>query len=99
MRLKNRLVYILAILITTQLVGTVAPAATLQLLRVFDFPGHPTVLATKPQKVSDQSDIVGTVIQLDGTVQGFLYKIRISRFTPTFSDPTATPTFTKAHGT
>jgi len=98
MRRKNRLVYILAILITTQLVGTVAPAATLQLLRVFDFPGHPTVLATKPQKVSDQSDIVGTVIQLDGTVQGFLYKIRISRFSSAFSDPNDTGNFTEGRG-
>ena len=80
MRLKNRLVYIFAILITTPLVGTVASAATLQVLRVFDYGGHANVLATQPQKVSDQSDIVGTVTQLDGTVQGFLYKIRDGRF-------------------
>ena len=98
MRLKNRLVYILAILITTPLVGTVAPAATIQVLRVFDYGGHPNVAATLPQKVSDQSDIVGTVINLDLTVQGFLYKIRDGRFSSKFSDPNDTGNFTQGRG-
>src|SRR5438552_13375860 len=98
MRLKNRLVYILAILITLPLLGTVASAATLQVLRVFDYGGHANVLATQPQKVSDQSDIVGTVTQLDGTVQGFLYKIRDGRFSSAFSDPNDTGNFTEGRG-
>ena len=98
MRLKNRLVYIFAILITTPLVGTVASATTLQLLRVFDYGGHANVAATQPQKVSDESDIVGTVIQLDGTVQGFLYKIRDGRFSSAFSDPNDTGNFTEGRG-
>jgi hypothetical protein len=98
MRRKNCLVYILAILITTPLVGTVASATTLQLLRVFDYGGHANVAATQPQKVSDESDIVGTVIQLDGTVQGFLYKIRDGRFSSAFSDPNDTGNFTEGRG-
>jgi len=98
MRRKNCLVYILAILITTPLVGTVASATTLQLLRVFDYGGHANVAATQPQKVSDESDIVGTVIQLDGTVQGFLYKIRDGRISSAFSDPNDTGNFTEGRG-
>jgi hypothetical protein len=98
MRLKNRLVYILAILITLPLLGTVASAATIHVLRVFDYGGHANVAATQPQKVSDQSDIVGTVIQLDGTVQGFLYKIRDGRFSSAFSDPNDTGNFTEGRG-
>ena len=98
MRLKNRLVYILAILITTSLVGTVAPAATLHVLRVFDYGNHATGASTQPQKVSDQSDIVGSVINLDGSVQGFLYKIRAERFSSEFSDPNDTGNFTEGQG-
>lgn len=98
MTLKNRLVYILAILITTPLVGTVASATTLQLLQVFDYGGHATGASTQPQKVSDQSDIVGTVINLDQTVQGFLYKIRAQRFSSEFSDPNDTGNFTEGLG-
>jgi hypothetical protein len=98
MRRKNWLVYILAILITTPLVGTVASATTLQLLRVFDYGGHATGASTQPQKVSDESDIVGTVINLDGTEQGFLYKIRAQRFSSEFSDPNDTGNFTEGRG-
>ena len=97
MTLKNPLVYFLAVL-TLPLVGTVAPAATIEVLRVFDYGGHANVAATLPQKVSDQSDIVGTVIQLDGTVQGFLYKIRDGRFSSAFSDPNDTGNFTEGRG-
>jgi hypothetical protein len=97
MTLKNRLVYILAVL-TFLFGGTVAPAATLYLLRVFDYGGHANVAATLPQKVSDQSDIVGTVINLDTTVQGFLYKIRADRFSSKFSDPNDTGNFTQGRG-
>ena len=92
------MVYILAILITLPLLGTVASAATIHVLRVFDYGGHANVAATQPQKVSDQSDIVGTVIQLDGTVQGFLYKIRDGRFSSAFSDPNDTGNFTEGRG-
>src|SRR5713101_3758463 len=97
MTLKNRLVYILAVL-TLPLVGPVAPAATIHVLRVFDYGGHANVAATQPQKVSDESDIVGTVTQLDGTVQGFLYKIRDGRFSSAFSDPNDTGNFTEGRG-
>ena len=98
MKLKNRLVYILAILIATPLVGNIASATTLQVLRVFDYGGHATGASTQPQKVSDESDIVGSVINLDGSVQGFLYKIRLQRFSSEFSDPNDTGNFTQGRG-
>src|SRR5207249_11407010 len=68
MRPKRSLIYILAVLITLLLFGTVAPATTIDVIVTFDFPGT-TVTATLPQKIEDQTDLVGTVMMADGTVR------------------------------
>ncbi len=77
MKLKNTLVYTFAVL-TLPLTATIAPAASIQVLQTFDYPGIGN--STLPQKISDQGVIVGTVIEGSGAVGGFFYKPRIERF-------------------
>jgi len=79
MRLKNRLVYILAVLTTLPFFGSVAPATTIDLIQTFDFPG---ATATLPQKISDQKDLTGTAITGNGKVRAFIYKVLIHKFSP-----------------
>ena len=52
MKAKNLFIHILAVLISLPLIGTVAQAATIEVLETFDFPGEGN--ATLPQKISDQ---------------------------------------------
>ncbi len=99
MKLQNRLVYILAVLITAPLVETVVPAATLTVLQRFDFPDHlEATIATLPQKISDQGDLIGTEINVNGTAQGFIYKYRLGKFSAAFHDPNDTGHDTQGRG-
>ena len=68
MQLRNFLVYTLAVL-TPPVLGTVAPAANDRCDEDDDYPGDGN--ATLPQKISDQGDMVGTVIYSTGVRQGF----------------------------
>ncbi|MEO8043454.1 MAG: hypothetical protein ABI674_00990 [Spartobacteria bacterium] len=96
MKLKKRMVCLLAVL-TLPLLGAVAPAATIEVLQTFDFPGVGN--STLPQKISDQGVMVGTVIDVNGVEQGFFYKPRITRFSDTaFSDPNDTGQVTRGRG-
>jgi hypothetical protein len=61
MKPRNSLVYILAVLTTLPLVGTVAPAATIEVLQTFDFPAE--VTATLQLTISEERFIVGTLIE------------------------------------
>jgi hypothetical protein len=99
MKLQNRLVYILAVLITLPLVGTVAQAQTLTVLQRFDFPQRQvTTIATLPQKFSDQGDLTGTEIDSTGTAKGFIYKYRLGKFSTPFSEPNDTGNDTEGRG-
>ena len=99
MKAKTPLVYILAILTALALLTTVAPAATLTILRTFDYPpGLQSISATLPQKVSDQQDLAGTVIDATGLIQGFIYKFRLDKFSARFSDPNDTGRLTRGRG-
>jgi hypothetical protein len=66
-KIKNTLVYTFAVL-TLPLTATIAPAASIQVLQTFDYPGIGN--STLPQKISDQGVIVGTVIEGSGAVGG-----------------------------
>ncbi len=97
-KLRNHLVYILAVL-TLSLVGTVAPAATVTVLGTFDFPPSPLeTTATLPQKISDQGDLIGTVIDVNGVAQGFIYRFRSSKFSAAFHEPNDTGFYTQGRG-
>src|SRR6185503_9302254 len=63
MQPKRSLIYILAGLISLPLFGTVATATTIDIIQTFDYPGG---IATLPQKIEDQTDLVGTFITPDG---------------------------------
>jgi hypothetical protein len=99
MKVQNRFVYIFAVLIATPLVGTVVPAATLTVLQRFDFPDHlQATIATIPHKISDQGDLVGTEINVNGTAQGFIYKYRLGKFSAAFHEPNDTGHDTQGRG-
>ena len=97
-KLKHPLVYILTVL-ALPVVGTVAPAATVTVLGTFDFPPLPVeTTATLPQKISDQGDIIGTVIDVDGVTQGFIYRFRAGKFSAAFHEPNDTGFYTQGRG-
>ena len=97
-KLKSPVVYILATL-TLSLVGTVAQAATIDLLQTFDYPGLAgEVNATLPQKISDQEDLVGIVIFATGVEKAFIYKTRNGRFSDPFAEPNDTGHMTHGRG-
>ena len=95
MQPKRSLIYILAALITLPLFGTVAPATTIDVIQTFDFPG---ATATLPQKISDQTDLIGTAIFSDGTVKAFIYKPLKHKFSPAFAPPFDTGHYTQGRG-
>ena len=97
MQRKRSLIYILAVLITLPFFGSVAPATTIDVLMTFDYPG-PNVIATLPQKIEDQTDLVGTFITADGTVRAFLFKPLDHTFSPLLNPPFANHGPTQAHG-
>ena len=97
MKPRKLLLYILAILTALPLAGSVAHAATIEVLQTFDFPEEGS--STLPQKVSDHGVIVGTVIDINGVAKGFFYKPRIIRFSDEpFSAPGDTGNFTQGRG-
>ncbi len=96
MKLKNKLVYTLAVL-TLPLAATIAPAASIEVLQTFDYFGIGN--STLPQKISDFGVIVGTVYQGNGDVGGFFYKPRIQRFSDRpFTAPNDTGNLTQGRG-
>jgi len=95
MQPKRSLICILAALITLPLFGTVAPATTIDIIQTFDFPG---ATATLPQKISDQTDLIGTAIFSDGTVKAFIYKPLKHKFSPAFAPSFDTGHYTQGRG-
>ncbi len=95
MRAKNLFIHILAVLISLPLVGTVAQAATIEVLETFDFPG--TGNQTLPQKISDRGVIVGAVIDASGVAQGF-FRSRGGQFSHAFVEPNDTGNLTQGRG-
>src|SRR6476659_4860572 len=95
MQPKRLLIYILAALITLSLFGTVAPATTIDVIQTFDYPGG---IATLPQKIEDQTDLVGTFITPDGKARAFIYKPLSHKFSPALIPPFANKGPTQGRG-
>ena len=96
MQPKRSLIYILAVLITLPLFGTVAFATTIDIIQTLDFPGEGS--STLPQKISDQTNLVGTTISANGEVKAFVYKVRKQKFSPPFAPPYDTGGVTQGRG-
>ena len=96
MQSKRSLIYILAVLITLPFFGSVARATTIDVIVTFDYPGGAT--ATMPQKIEDQTDLVGTVITADGKERGFIYKPLSHKFSPLLIPPFANRGPTEGRG-
>ena len=54
--------------------------------------------ATLPQKISDQENTVGTVIDVNGTAQAFIYKFPTHHFSHAFHPPGDTGQMTQGRG-
>ena len=92
MKIRNLFVRTLAALIALSLAGTVAPAATVELIETFDYPG--TGNATLPQKLNDGGLVVGVVIDAAGVTRGFL-RNRQNVYSRLFVEPNDTGAFTE----
>ena len=92
MQPRRSLIYILAVLVTLPLFGTVAPATTIDVFQTFDISTDGS--STLPQKISEQIDLIGTTISADGKVKAFIYKVRKQKFSlplaPPFDNVSAT---------
>src|ERR1044071_637189 len=96
MRVKRSFVKILAGLVPLPLVGAVAPAATIEVLEVFDFPGPGRL--TLPQKINDGGVVVGVVTDsVSGAARGF-YRQRNGQFSAPFIEPNDTGNLTQGRG-
>ena len=97
MQPKRSLIYILAGLVTLPLFGTAASATTIDVFQTFDFPGEGS--STLPQKISDQTDLIGTTINgVTGKVKAFVYKVKKQKFSPAFNAPFDTGHVTNGRG-
>ena len=92
MKLRNLFVHLLAISMALPLVGRVAPAATVELIETFDYPG--TGNATLPQKLNDQGLVVGVAVDTAGVTRGFL-RSRNNVYSRLFVEPNDTGAFTE----
>jgi hypothetical protein len=94
MRVRN--LFMAAALVTLPLVGTVASAATIEVIETFDFPGAGKL--TEPQKINSRGDIVGAVIDAaTGVTRGF-YRGRDGDFSLGFTEPNDTGGSTQGRG-
>ncbi len=95
MKAKNMFIHILAVLISLPLIGTVAQAATIEVLETFDYPG--TGNQTLPQKINERGDIVGVFLDSNGVSRGFV-RFSDGSFSAPIVDPNDTVGFTEARG-
>ena len=86
---------ILGVFIALLFAGTVARAATITVLETFDFPGAGN--NTLPQKINDDGEIVGSVIDSAGVTKGFL-RSRSGIFSNAFAEPNDTGNLTQGRG-
>ncbi len=94
MKARHLFGYAIAALVALPLIGTVSSAATIEVIETFDFPGVGRL--TQPQKINDNGDIVGTVIDAaTGESRGF-YRGRGGRFSGGFIEPNDTGMLTQA---
>ena len=93
MRTRKLFVHIAAAMSALALIGTVASAATIEVIEAFDYPGAGRL--TQPQKINDHGDIVGTVIDAaTGEARGFLRQ-RNGHFSGGFVEPNDTGMLTQ----
>jgi len=96
MRARHVFVYIIAALVALPLVGTATSAATIEVVETFDFPGVGRL--TEPQKINDQGDIVGSVVDTaSGAIRGF-YRGRGGNLSGGFVEPNDTGNLTQGRG-
>ena len=95
MRVKHLFVHSMAILVTLSLVGSVASAATIEVIETFDVSG--VGRNTEPQKINDRGDIVGAVVDpVAGVTRGF-FRGRKGH-SETFIEPNDTGNITQGRG-
>ena len=96
MKAKNLFIHILAVLISLPLIGTVAQAATIEVLETFDFPGEGN--ATLPQKINDHGVIAGIFIDpATGASEGF-FRSRSGQFSDPIIEPNDDSLITEVRG-
>jgi len=95
MKPKQLFAHILAVLLAIPLAGTVAQAATIEVIETFDYPG---ASATQPQKISDLGVTAGVFIDsATGATEGF-YRSRGGQFSDPVVDPNDDSFFTQVRG-
>lgn len=86
---------LLALWFALSLVGISARAATIEVLETFDYPG--TGNLTRPQKINDNGDIVGSFVDSSGITRGFV-RSRNGDFSAPLVEPNDTGNSTQGRG-
>jgi len=95
MKPRQLFIRILAVLLAIPLAGTVARAATIDVIETFDYPGS---FDTQPQKINDHGVIAGVFIDpSSGATEGF-YRSRGGQFSDPVVDPNDDSFFTQVRG-
>src|SRR6476619_5594848 len=95
MKAKTLFIHILAVLISLPLIGTVAQAATIEVLETFDYPG--TGNLTLPQKINERGDVVGIFLDSNLVSRGFV-RFNDGSFSDPIVDPNDTVGLTEGRG-
>jgi hypothetical protein len=98
MKPKLSIVYLITALLALPVLRAFAeqPAAlSVELLSTFDYPGD--VVSTQPQKINDQSVLVGVIVDFSGVRSGFL-RLRKGFFSDPLVDPNDTGNNTEGRG-
>ena len=96
MKSKHHFTYVLALVLAFLFQGTLSQAqVTITVLETFDYPG--TGNLTRPQKINDTRDIVGTYVDASLVTRGFT-RLANGHFSPPIVDPNDTTNFTEGRG-
>jgi hypothetical protein len=96
MKSRHHFIQIPAFLLAFCLLGTLSQAqVTITVLDTFDYPG--TGNLTRPQKINDKNDIVGTYVDASLVTRGFT-RLANGHFSAPIVDPNDTANFTEGRG-
>ena len=95
MKPRHLIIKTLAVLAALPLAGSLARAATVEVIETFDYPG--TGNLTRPQKINDNGDIIGAYVDPTGVTRGF-FRSRNGDFSAPIVEPNDTGNSTQGRG-
>lgn len=96
MKVRHLFIYMSAALVASPFIGAAASAATIEVVSTFNVGG--IARNTEPQKINDQGDVVGAVVDPVAAITRGFYRENHGSLTRTFVDPNDTGNVTQGRG-